>query len=177
MAAEHRLKASYAFIGAARAAFFPQISLTTAVGSASGDLSNLFSSSSKTWTFASQAAMPIFDTRIRAAYNVSKAERDITLVQYEMTIQTAFREVADVLAVMGTIDQQVEAQRSVVDSAQKIYDLTRERYNQGIDGYLSVLDAQRSLYGAQQELTSLHLVKMANQVRLYAVLGGDGTAN
>ncbi|MDD5269945.1 MAG: efflux transporter outer membrane subunit [Candidatus Omnitrophica bacterium] len=177
MTAEHRLKASYAFIGAARAAFFPRISLTTAVGSASGDLSNLFSSSSKTWTFASQAAMPIFDTRIRAAYNVSKAERDITLVQYEKTIQTAFREVADVLAVMGTIDQQVEAQGSVVDSAQKIYSLTRERYIQGIDGYLSVLDAQRTLYGAQQELTSLQLVKMANQVRLYAVLGGDGAAN
>lgn len=173
MAAEHQLKAAYAFIGAARAAFFPKISLTTTIGTASSELSDLFSSGSNTWSFAPQAVMPIFDARTHAAYRVSKATRDISLAQYDKTIQTAFREVCDVLATRGTIDQQTAAQESIVDSARKIYELSQQRYAQGIDGYLSVLDSQRSLYAAQQQLTSLRLAKMSNQVRLYAVLGGD----
>jgi multidrug efflux system outer membrane protein len=174
MTAEHQLKAAYAFIGAARASFFPRISLTTTIGTASAELSGLFNSGSNVWSFVPQASMPIFDMRTHAAYRVSKATRDIALVKYEKTIQTAFRDVADALATRGTVDQQVVAQESIVDSAQKIYDISRQRYTQGIDGYLSVLDAQRSLYSAQQALTSLRLAKLASQVSLYAVFGGDG---
>jgi len=172
MAAEHQLRGAYAFIGVARAAFFPRIALTTAVGTASDELSGLFSSGSGTWSFAPQVAMPIFDARTWAAYRVSKAVQKIALTQYEKAIQTAFREVADALAVRGTVDQQVAAQQSIVNSTQKIYSLSNKRYTNGIDSYLSVLDAQRSLYGAQQGLTSLQLAKLANEVRFYAVLGG-----
>lgn len=174
LTAEHQLKAASAFIGAARAAFFPQISLTTALGTASSELSGLFSSGSNTWSFAPQAVLPIFDARIWAAFKVSKSTQEMALTQYEKTIQTAFREVADVLAMRGTVDQQVAAQESIVDSAKKVYELSNQRYTQGIDGYLSVLDAQRSLYSAQQGLTFLRLGRLVNKVRLFAVLGGDG---
>ena len=121
--------------------------------------------------------MPIFDPRTWAALKVSEAQGAIVLVQYEKTIQTAFREVADVLAVRGTVDDQIAAQKSIVDSAQKVYDLSEKRYRQGIDGYLGVLDAQRSLYAAQQALSYLHRANLANQVRLFAVLGGDGESS
>jgi len=174
MAAEHQLKSAYAYIGAARAAFFPRISLTTAVGTASDELSGLFGSGNGTWSFGPQVVMPIFDARTWAAYRVSKSVQKIALTQYEKAIQTAFREVADALAVLGTVDQQVEAQQSVVSSTQKIYSLSKKRYTNGIDSYLSVLDAQRSLYGAQQGLISLQLARLANEVRFYAVLGGGG---
>jgi len=174
MEAEHQLKAAYAYVGAARAAFFPKISLTTTIGTASSELSGLFDSGSDVWSFVPQASMPIFDARVSAAYRVSKASREIALVQYEKTIQTAFREVSDVLAARGTVDQRVALQESIVGSAQKIYELSNQRYLQGTDSYLSVLDAQRSLYAAQQGLTSLRLAKTTSQVRLYAVLGGDG---
>ncbi|HED00152.1 MAG TPA: efflux transporter outer membrane subunit [Proteobacteria bacterium] len=174
IAAEHRLKGAYAFIGAARAAFFPRISLTTSVGTASDELSGLFGSGSGTWSFAPQIAVPIFDARTWAAYRISKAEREIALAQYEKTIQTAFREVADALAVQGTVDQQVFAQQSLTNAVADTYRLSEKRYSKGIDSYLGVLDAQRSLYAAQQGLISLRLAKLANQVRLYAVLGGGG---
>lgn len=174
VAAEHRLKGAYAFIGAARAAFFPRISLTTSIGTASNELSGLFGSGTDTWNFAPQIAMPIFDARTWAAYRVSKADRDIILAQYEKTIQTAFREVADSLAVQGTIDQQVMAQQALVNATAETYRLSTERYNQGIDSYLGVLDAQRSQFAAQQGLVALRLAKLANRVRLYAVLGGGG---
>ncbi len=175
VAAEHRLKGAYAFIGAARAAFFPRISLTTSIGTASNELSGLFGSGTDTWNFAPQIAMPIFDARTWAAYRVSKADRDIILTQYEKTIQTAFREVADSLAVQGTIDQQVMAQQALVNATAETYRLSTERYNQGIDSYLGVLDAQRSQFAAQQGLVALRLAKLANRVRLYAVLGGGGS--
>jgi len=176
MAAEHQLKAAYAFVGAARAAFFPRISLTTTLGTASKDLSGLFDTGSNTWSFVPQASMPVFDARTHAAYRVSKATRDIALAQYEKSIQTAFREVADALATRGMADQQLTMQEAIAGSAQKIYELANERYTRGIDSYLSVLDAQRSLYAAQQDLTSLRLARLASQVRLYAALGGDGEA-
>ncbi len=174
MAAEHQLKGAYAFIGAARAAFFPRISLTTALGTASDELSGLFGPGSDTWNFTPQVVMPIFDARTWAAYRVSKSVQKIALTQYEKTIQTAFREVADSLAVRGTVDQQVSAQQSIVNTSQKIYSLSNKRYINGIENYLSVLDAQRSLYAAQQGLISLQLAKLANEVRFYAVLGGGG---
>ena len=172
LATENRLKGAYARIGAARAAFFPRISLTTAFGFASDELSGLFGVGSDTWSFAPQISMPIFDARTWAAYRVSKADREIVLTQYEKSIQTAFREVADSLAVRGTVDQQIVAQQSIVDSSQKIYDVSNELYTQGVSGYLGVLDAHRTLYTAQQGLIFLHLTRQINQVRLYAVLGG-----
>ena len=172
MAAEHRLKGAYAYIGAARAAFFPRISLTTSVGTASDELSGLFNSGSGTWNFAPQIAMPIFDARTWAALRVSKTDQKIVLTQYEKAIQTAFREVADALAVQGTINQQISAQQSLVNATEKTYHLSNKRYTVGVDGYLSVLDAQRSHYAQQQVLIGLRLAGLANQVRLYAVLGG-----
>ena len=174
MAAEHRLKGAYAYIGAARAAFFPRISLTAAFGTASADLSGLFSAGSGAWNFAPQIVMPIFDARVWAALRVSKADRKIALTQYEKAIQTAFREVADSLAVQGTINQQVSAQRSLVHATSEAYRLSNIRYEKGIDNYLAVLVAQRSLYGQQQVLIELRLIRLASRVRLYAVLGGGG---
>lgn len=172
VAAEHRLKGAYAFIGAARAALFPRIALTTSVGTASDELSGLFKPGTDTWNFATQIVMPIFDARTWAALRVSKADREIILTQYEKAIQTAFREVADALAVQGTIDKRVSAQQSLVDAVAETYRLSNRRYAAGIDSYLGVLDAQRSLYSQQQVLVSLRLAKLANLVRLYAVLGG-----
>ncbi len=174
MAAEHQLKGAYAYIGAARAAFFPRISLTTSIGTASDELSGLFGSGAGTWNFGPQVGVPIFDARTWAAYRVSKAQRKIALTRYEKTIQTAFKEVADALAVQGTVDQQVSAQQSLTNAVADTYRLSNIRYTKGIDSYLGVLDAQRSLYAAQQGLISLRLAKLANQVRLYAVLGGGG---
>jgi multidrug efflux system outer membrane protein len=172
VAAEHRLKGANAFIGAARAAFFPRISLTASMGTASDELSGLFGSGNDTWNFAPRIVMPIFDARTWAALRASKADQEIILTQYEQAIQTAFREVADALAVQGTINQQVAAQQSLVDATAETYRLSNRRYTIGIDNYLSVLDAHRSLYLQQQVLISLHLTELANQVKLYAALGG-----
>jgi multidrug efflux system outer membrane protein len=172
MAAEHGLKSAYALIGAARAAFFPRIALTTSFGTASSELSGLFDSGSDKWVFGPGLSMPVFDARVWAAYRVSKADREILLKQYEKAIQTAFREVADALAVRASIDEQVAAQQSLVDAVAKTYSLADERYKQGVDSYLGVLDAQKSFFEAQQALISVKLAKLANRVRLYAVLGG-----
>jgi multidrug efflux system outer membrane protein len=172
LAAEHQLKAANANIGAARAAFFPNISLTAAIGTASAELSGLFKAGQGTWLFAPQIIMPIFDARMWSAYDVTKVEKEISVAQYEKVIQTAFREVADALAVRGTVNQQIAAQQSLVDAVAETYRLSNERYIKGIDSYLSVLDAQRSLYGAQQVLIVLRLARIVNTVALYKVLGG-----
>jgi multidrug efflux system outer membrane protein len=174
MAAENILKAANANIGAARAALFPRIALTTSAGTVSSELSGLFKSGSETWSFAPQILMPIFDARLWSALDASKTEREIALVQYEKAIQTAFREVADALAVQGTVDQQLDAQQSLVVASAQSYSLSNIRYVKGIDSSLGVLDAQRSLYAAQQGLVALRLTKLSNQARLYAVLGGGG---
>jgi outer membrane protein, multidrug efflux system len=171
--AEHRLKAANANIGAARAAFFPQITLTTFLGTISPHLSGLFGSGSDTWGFVPAITLPIFDSgRNRAGLSVAWADRDILLAQYEKAIQIGFREVADALALRGTIEDQISAQQSLVDATTKAYDISEARYKSGIDSYLSVLDAQRSLYGAQQILISLHQARLTNLVTLYKVLGG-----
>jgi len=172
IAAEHRLKEANANIGAARAAFFPRISLTTYIGTASTDLSNLFRAGQDTWSFAPQIVMPIFDPRVWSAYDLSKVQKELVIAQYEKAIQTAFREVADSLAVRGTVDKQIEAQQSLVDAIAETYRLSTARYVKGIDSYLSVLDAQRTLYSAQQALISLQLARITNRVTLYKVLGG-----
>jgi multidrug efflux system outer membrane protein len=170
--AEHLLKAANANIGAARAALFPRISLTTTVGTASAELSGLFDAGSGTWLLAPQVVMPIFDARLWSALDVTKADQEIALAQYEKAIQVAFRDVADTLAVRGTVDEQLAAQQSLVRAASETYRLSEARYIKGIDNYLGVLVAQRSLFAAQQGLVALKLAKRANQVQLYAVLGG-----
>jgi multidrug efflux system outer membrane protein len=173
LAAEHRLKAANANIGAARAAFFPRIALTTAIGTASAELSGLFKAGSEMWSFTPQIVLPIFDARMWSAYDATKIEREIAVAQYEKSIQTAFREVADALAVQGTVNQQIAAQQSLVNAFAETYRLSNARYTKGIDSYLSVLDAQRSIYAARQGLIMLHLAQLVNRVTFYKVLGGD----
>ena len=170
--AELLLKAADANIGAARAALFPRISLTTAFGTASSELSGLFKSGSESWNFSPQVVVPIFDARAWSALDAIKVEREIAVARYEKSIQAAFREVADTLAVRGTVEDQLSAQRSLVEAASETYRLSDLRYTKGIDSFLGVLDAQRSLYAAQQGLISIRLAKFASQVRLYEVMGG-----
>jgi multidrug efflux system outer membrane protein len=170
--AENLLRAANADIGAARAAFFPRISLTAAFGTASSDLSGLFKSGSSAWAYAPQIVMPIFDARVWAAHKAAKVQQEIAVAQYEKAIQSAFREVADALAVRGTVDEQLAAQQSLVKAFAETYRLASSRYDKGIDSYLGVLDAQRSLFASQQLLVLLRLEKLSSQIQLYAVLGG-----
>jgi multidrug efflux system outer membrane protein len=172
LAAEHRLKAANANIGAARAAFFPRISLTTAVGTASTDLAGLFKSGSGTWSLAPQIIMPIFDARTWFAYDVTKIEKEMSVAQYEKAIQTAFREVADALAEKGMIHERVAAQQSLIDALTVTARLSESRYVKGVDSYLAVLDAERSLYSAQQGLIMLRYAGIHNLIELYKTLGG-----
>jgi len=171
--AENELKAANANIGAARAAFFPRISLSSNIGTISTELSGLFKSGSNTWTFAPQIVLPLFDAGSNLAnLRAAKIDREIAVAQYEKAIQGAFKEVADALAQWGTVGNQMEAQQSLVDATAQSYLLSNARYKSGIDSYLSVLDAQRSLYGAQQGLIAVRLSKLTNLVTLYKVLGG-----
>ncbi len=172
MAAEHQLKAAYANVGAARAAFFPRISLTSVIGTASGALSGLFEPESGSWSFTAQAALPVFDARTVSAAKVSKVDRELALAQYERAIQTAFREVCDALAVQSTVDERLDARQSLLEATAATHRLATERYESGIDGYLGVLDAQRSLFAAQQGLVAIRLGRYVNLVNLYAILGG-----
>jgi len=170
--AEDLLKAANANIGAARAAFFPRITLTSSIGTTSDDLSRLFKAGSSSWAFVPQVTMPIFDPRVWSALKEIKVEREIALTQYEKAIQSAFKEVADALARKSTVEDQLTAQQSLVDATAGAYRLSGARYKSGIDSYLPVLDAQRSLYSAQQGLIALRLVRLTNRVTLYKVLGG-----
>ena len=176
--AENQLKSANANIGAARAALFPSITLSTSVGSSSMDLSGLFKGGSGVWTFAPAVTLPIFDAGSRwASLQVAKVDRDIFLAQYEKAIQTAFREVADVLAGRGTVGDQIAAQESLVEATEATYNLSNARYLKGIDSYLNVLDAQRSLYAAQQGLITLRLARLNYLITLYKVLGGGDGRN
>lgn len=171
--AEHLLKASSANIGAARAAFFPRITLTTGLGLSSDQLSGLFKGGAGVWSFAPQITLPIFDSgRNSANLKVTEVDRDIFLARYEKTVQSAFREVADALAQRATLEEQLEAQKALADAAAESYRLSEARYRSGIASYLNVLDAQRSLYAAQQGLINLRLFRLVNRVTLYKVLGG-----
>ncbi|RNC68042.1 MAG: AdeC/AdeK/OprM family multidrug efflux complex outer membrane factor [Desulfuromonadales bacterium] len=174
--AENLLKGANANIGAARAAFFPRITLVSSVGVGSDDLGGLFTSSgSFVWKFAPQISLPIFTAGANQAnLKVAEVDRDIAVAQYEKAIQTAFREVADALAQRGTIDDQVAAQQSLTDATGESYRLSQARYEKGVESYLQVLDSQRSLYGAQQNLITARLSRLANLVTLYRVLGGGG---
>jgi len=173
MAAEHRLKGAYAFIGVARASLFPRISLTSSIGTASDSLSGLFTSGTNTWNFGPRLTIPVFDSRAWAALRVSKTDQKIIQTQYEKVIQIAFREVADALSVQGTIDLQISAQESLVKAVARTYHISEERYKKGVDGYLSVLEAQRSLFEARQNLIMLRLAKFVNRIQLFTVIGGD----
>ncbi|MFZ5562891.1 MAG: efflux transporter outer membrane subunit, partial [Thermodesulfobacteriota bacterium] len=170
--AENRLRAAYANIGAARASLFPAITLTGSAGTASSELSGLFDSGSGAWTFAPKITLPIFDPRAWSALRVTKVDREIALAQYEKTVQSAFREVADTLAGRATLREQMDAQSSLVDATADICRIAQARYDAGSMIYLSVLDAQRSLYAARQGLIAVRLADMASRVRLYAVMGG-----
>lgn len=172
-AAEHMLEGANANIGALRAAFFPTISLTTTIGSASTELNNLFSSGSSIWTFVPQLSIPIFNAgRNRSNLAVGEKNQQILLAQYEKTVQTAFREVADVLVQREGLQSQIEAQQSLTDAASAAFQLADARFKNGVDSYLVVLDAQRTLYTAEQTLVTLQLSDAASQLTLYKVLGG-----
>ena len=171
--AENQLKAANANIGAARAAFFPSVLLTGSFGTMNDQLSGLFQSGSRVWAVPVQISMPIFDTgRNMARLDAAKADRDIYVAQYEKAIQTAFREVADELARHDSLRDQLRAQESLVNSSARTYNLSDSRYRNGNDSYLSVLDSQRALYGAQQDLIAIRLARLGNLVTLYKVLGG-----
>ncbi len=172
--AEHRLKAYNANINAARAAFFPRISLTTgAVGFVSGDLADLFEFGSRTWSFIPQIALPLFDSGARkSGYQAAELDRDIAVAEYEKAIQGAFREVSDALSLRATLIDQQNAQQSLVNALEETYRLSEARYRGGIDSYLSVLVAQRSLHGAQQQLVGTRQARLNNLIVLYKVLGG-----
>ncbi|WP_228600427.1 efflux transporter outer membrane subunit [Xanthomonas arboricola] len=176
LSAEHTLKAANADIGAARAAFFPSISLTGNVGRGSDALSSLFDGD-HTWSFTPSVSLPIFRAgALKAELDVAKLQKDITIAQYELAIQTAFSEVADALAERTQLDERMDAQRALVDAAQRGFTLSDARYRSGVDSYLVALDAQRSLYSAQQTLISLRLTEASNRVTLYKVLGGGADA-
>ena len=172
-AAEHALRATYASLGAARAAFFPSISLTASVGTGSNALSGLFASGNGSWSFIPQIRLPIFDAgRNRANLEVAQANQGIAVAQYEKAIQTAFRETADAFADRATLAERLAAQASLLDATQRAFSLSDARFKAGVDNYLTVLDAQRSLYTAQQTLISLQLAEQANRITIYKVLGG-----
>ena len=176
-AAEQQLIAANASIGAARAAFFPRISLTGSAGSASSELSGLFKSGSFGWTFAPQAVLPIFDYgRNTANLGSARAGRDIAVAQYERSIQSAFREVADALAGQATLIDQLRAQQAVAAAEQERFNLSDLRYRSGATSYLELLDAQRALFTAQQQAIQANLQRLQNQVTLYRVLGGGWAA-
>ena len=171
--AEQQLIAANANIGAARAAFFPRITLTAAYGTASTGLTNLFENGFWGGTLAGQVLQPIFDAgRNEANLASSQAGRDIAVAQYEKAIQTAFREVADALAGRATLGAQLAAQQAQVDAETDRFRLADLRYRNGVSSYLEVLDSQRSLFLLQQALAQVRLAYWQNQVTLYKVLGG-----
>lgn len=171
--AEHRLIAENANIGAARAAFFPQISLTGTLGTLGLGLGDLFRSGSYTYTGSPALGLPIFDGgRNRANLDYAKASQQAAVATYERTIQTAFREVADALAQRGTIVEQVDAQTRRAEAARVAARLSDARYRAGVDSFLNALDAQRTAYAAEQQLATTRLARINNLVELYRALGG-----
>jgi len=173
MAAEHELIGANANIGAARAAFFPTVSLTAGAGVISTDLSDLFDGGSGSWLFAPTVSLPIFTAgRLKAELDVAEIQKEIYVTRYEKAIQSAFREVTDSLTARETYTDQARAQKANLKANEDYYTLARERYEQGVDSFLILLDAQRSLYSSRQNYLTLNLAQLANEVNLYKVLGG-----
>jgi len=171
--AEYNLKAAGANIEVARASYFPSISLTSSVGVSSGSLNDLFTDGAVGWSFGPSVSVPIFDAgRLDADYDVAQIEREQTLAGYESSIQTAFREVSDVLATRATLGEQLEAQYRLQDNFEQTYQIADARFKAGLDNYLDVLDAQRSLFSTQQGILDLELQKIVSQIELYQALGG-----
>ena len=179
-ASEHALRSANANIGAARAAFFPSIKLTGAAGSMSGEFSSLFDGGTRFWRFAPQISIPIFQGgALKANLGVATANRDIALANYEKAIQTGFREVADAISLSRTLADQRAAAERLLTAAQRAEQLSKARYDAGYDSYLTLLDAQRTRYAAQQGLVAARLAEQANRMTLYSAMGGGwdgGTA-
>jgi multidrug efflux system outer membrane protein len=177
LAAEHSLKAANANIGAARAAFFPTITLTATAGTASNELGHLFDGGTGTWSFIPQLNLPLFDGGKRVAdLDVAEVSEKQAVATYEKSIQTAFKEVADTLGSQEYYQQQWEAQQELVKANQRYFELAEHRYAQGVDSYLTRLDAQRSLFSAQQALVSTRLAQLSNQISLFKAVGGGWQA-
>jgi multidrug efflux system outer membrane protein len=173
LSAEHNLRAANANIGAARAAFFPSIQLTASGGTASNRLNGLFRSGAGTWSFAPAVTLPIFSGGQNVAnLDLAHIEKNVAVAQYELAIQTAFREVSDALSSRETYIDQRQAQEALVAADADACRLAEMRFRSGVDSYLSTLDAQRSLYAAAQGLVSVRQAELASQVTLYKALGG-----
>ncbi|MBW9333945.1 AdeC/AdeK/OprM family multidrug efflux complex outer membrane factor [Herbaspirillum sp. RU 5E] len=171
--AERTLRAANANIGAARAAFYPSISLTADAGTASARLAGLFKGGSGSWSFVPQISLPIFDGGANQAnLDIATISRDISVAQYEKAIQTAFQEVSDALAQRNTLGRQLKAQEDLVEASDASYRLSQARFNNGVDSYLTVLDSQRTLYSAQKTLIGTRLSRWTNLVTFYKALGG-----
>jgi len=172
-AAEHRLRGRNASIGAARAAFFPRISLTGLFGSSSAELSHLFESGQSAWSFSPQLTLPIFDGgRRRANLDLAQVRQDIAIADYELTIQTAFREVSDALAATDTLYREEEAQRAQAQSSAKRLRLSQARYENGADDYLRYLDAQRNDFTSRMALVQVETQRQMALTTLFRTLGG-----
>ncbi len=173
LAAEHALQGANASIGAARAAFFPSISLTAAGGVSSTELAGLFGAGALTWSFVPRLNLPIFrGGALRASLDVAEVSKQIEVARYERAIQVAFREVADALVARRAIDSQLESQRARVEAEERRFALAEQRYRAGVDRYVTLLTAQRDLYSAQQQLINAQLARLANVATLYRALGG-----
>jgi len=173
LAAEHDLRSSNADIGAARAAFFPQLSLTGSGGIASDALSSLINHGETIWNLAPSLSLPLFAGGANLAnLDLAKSQKERSVAAYELAVQTAFREVSDALARRGTMREQLAAREALVTAATGSYELATARYSQGVDTYLNALDAQRTLYSAQSSLVSDRLTALDNRVELYRALGG-----
>jgi outer membrane protein, multidrug efflux system len=171
--AEQQLRAANANIGAARAAFFPRIALTTSIGTATSDLGRLFHSGTYGWSFAPQITLPLFDAgRNQANLDAARVGQQIAVAQYEKAIQTAFREVADVLAARATLGEQLRAQTAQAEAEESRLRLTELRYRAGAANYFEVLDAQRAAFATRQAVVQLQLQQTQSLVNLYKVLGG-----
>jgi multidrug efflux system outer membrane protein len=170
---EHELRAANADIGAARAAFFPRITLTGGAGTASRSLGDLFQSGSGAWAFTPQISVPIFDGGFNQAnLDATQVRKQIEVARYEKAIQNGFREVSDGLAARTGLNSQIAAYEGLVEAQQRRFDLANARYTQGVDSYFEVLDAHQELYAARQSLIQLRLARLTNAVGLYKALGG-----
>jgi multidrug efflux system outer membrane protein len=174
LAAEQRLLAANANIGAARAAFFPRIALTASAGTASREIDGLFKTGSEAWSFTPSITLPIFEGgRNKANLNLTEVRKEIAVADYERTVQQAFREVADLLVSRDQLAEQLKAVEAQARSQQRAADIAEARYRQGVGSFLEVLDAQRQLFAVQQSLIQVRRSMWSAAAQLYRALGGE----